>query len=82
MFGIAIRMAGATGEERERAEAQLAHQALHEPLTGLPNRQLLVDRLTHAIELVSRRGTDRPAVMFLDIDRFKLVNDTYGHHDR
>jgi diguanylate cyclase (GGDEF)-like protein len=79
VFGIAIRMAGLTGEERERAEAQLAHQAWHEPLTGLPNRQLLVDRLTHAINLVGRRGTDRPAVMFLDIDRFKLVNDTYGH---
>jgi diguanylate cyclase (GGDEF)-like protein len=79
VFGIAIRMAGSTGEEREHAEAQLAHQALHEPLTGLPNRQLLVDRLTHAIDLVARRGRDRPAVMFLDIDRFKLVNDTYGH---
>ena len=79
VFAIAIRMAGATGEDRERAEAQLAHQALHEPLTGLPNRQLLVDRLTHAIELVGRRGTDRPAVMFLDVDRFKLVNDTFGH---
>lgn len=79
MFGLAIRMAGATGEDQERAEAQLEHQALHEPLTGLPNRQLLVDRLTHAIELVGRRGTDRPAVMFLDVDRFKLVNDTFGH---
>lgn len=78
-FGIVIRMAGAIGEDRERAEAQLAHQALHEPLTGLPNRQLLVDRLSHAIEMVGRRGADRPAVMFLDIDRFKLVNDTYGH---
>jgi diguanylate cyclase (GGDEF)-like protein len=79
MFGLAIRMAGATGEDRERAEAQLEHQALHEPLTGLPNRQLLVDRLTHAIEVVGRHGTDRPAVMFLDVDRFKLVNDTFGH---
>ena len=78
-FGIVIRMAGAIAEDRERAEARLAHQALHEPLTGLPNRQLLVDRLSHAIEMVGRRGTDRPAVMFLDIDRFKLVNDTYGH---
>lgn len=78
-FGIVIRMAGAIGEDREGAEAQLAHQALHEPLTGLPNRRLLVDRLSHAIEMVGRRGTDRPAVLFLDIDRFKLVNDTYGH---
>lgn len=79
MFSLAIRMAGATGEDRERAEAQLEHQALHEPLTGLPNRQLLVDRLTHAIEVVGRHGTDRPAVMFLDVDRFKVVNDTFGH---
>jgi diguanylate cyclase (GGDEF)-like protein len=79
VFGIAIRMAGATGEDRERAEAQLAHQARHEPLTGLLNRQLLVDRLTHAIDLLGRRGPDRPAVMFLDVDRFKLVNDTFGH---
>jgi diguanylate cyclase (GGDEF)-like protein len=79
VFGIAIRMAGATGEDRERTEAQLAHQARHEPLTGLFNRRLLVDRLTHAIDLVGRRGPDRPAVMFLDVDRFKRVNDTYGH---
>ena len=79
VFGIAIRMAGAVGENREWAEAQLAHQALHDPLTGLPNRQLLVDRLTHAMDLVARRGSDRPAVMFLDVDRFKLVNDTFGH---
>ena len=79
MFGIAIRMAGAIGEEREWAEAQLAHQTLHDPLTGLPNRKLLVDRLAHALELVRRRGTDPPAVMFLDVDRFKLVNDTFGH---
>ena len=79
VFAIVIRMAGAIGEDRERAEAQLAHQALHEPLTGLANRQLLVDRITHAIARVGRCGDDRPAVMFLDIDRFKLVNDTFGH---
>ena len=79
VFAIAIRMAGATGERKEQAEALLAHRALHDPLTGLPNRQLLVDRLTHAIATAHRRGGMPPVVMFLDLDRFKLVNDTFGH---
>jgi diguanylate cyclase (GGDEF)-like protein/PAS domain S-box-containing protein len=78
-FGIAIRMAGATGEYKERAEALLAHQASHDSLTGLPNRQVLVDRLNHAIAMRERHGGDAPVVMFLDLDHFKLVNDTYGH---
>jgi diguanylate cyclase (GGDEF)-like protein/PAS domain S-box-containing protein len=78
-FGIAIRMAGATGEYKERAEALLAHQASHDSLTGLPNRQLLVDRLNHALETRERRGETAPVVMFLDLDDFKSVNDTYGH---
>lgn len=77
--GIVIRMAGATGEKKEHAEAQLARQALQDPLTGLANRQLLVDRLGHAIDLSHRRATAPPVVMFLDLDRFKLVNDTLGH---
>ena len=79
VFAIAIRMAGAAGERKEHAEELLAHRALHDPLTGLPNRQLLVDRLTHAIEVAHRRGGMPPVVMFLDLDRFKLVNDTFGH---
>jgi diguanylate cyclase (GGDEF)-like protein len=79
LFAIAIRMAGAVGERKERAEHLLEHRALHDSLTGLPNRQLLVDRLTHAIELAERRRGVPPVVMFLDLDRFKLVNDTYGH---
>jgi diguanylate cyclase (GGDEF)-like protein len=79
MFGITIRMAGAVGEDRERAEAKLAHQAMHDALTGLPNRHLFVDRLEHTIERARRSGGARPAVMFLDLDRFKLVNDTLGH---
>jgi diguanylate cyclase (GGDEF)-like protein len=79
VFAIAIRMAGAAGERKEHAEQLLAHQALHDPLTGLPNRQLLVDRLTHAIAVAQRRGGVPPVVMFLDLDRFKLVNDTFGH---
>ena len=74
-----IRMAGMTGEAKEKVEALLAHQALHDGLTGLPNRQLLVDRLNHAIELMHRRSGPPPVVMFLDLNRFKLVNDTFGH---
>jgi len=79
VFSIVIRMAGTTGEAKEQVEALLEHQALHDGLTGLPNRQLLVDRLNHAIEMLHRRGGNPPVVMFLDLNRFKLVNDTFGH---
>jgi len=74
-----IRMVGATGLQKELAEAKLADQALHDPLTGLPNRILLVDRLRQGIARAHRRGTALPVVMFLDLDRFKLVNDSCGH---
>jgi len=64
---------------RKRAEAALAHQALHDSLTGLPNRVLLLDRLQHAIATSRRDGTTL-SLLLMDLDRFKEVNDTLGHH--
>jgi diguanylate cyclase (GGDEF)-like protein len=64
--------------ERSRGEELLAYQAVHDPLTNLPNRVLFVDRLTNALERLERHPTTL-AVLFLDIDRFKLVNDSVGH---
>jgi len=61
-----------------RSEAQLAHDTLHDRLTGLPNRTLLNERLTAAIERARERG-HMAAVLFIDIDEFKTVNDTMGH---
>ncbi|WP_441821506.1 EAL domain-containing protein [Lysobacter sp. TAB13] len=64
--------------ERVRAELKLTHQALHDALTGLPNRGQLADRLDHAIARAKRENRAF-AVLFLDLDRFKLVNDSVGH---
>ena len=60
------------------AERTASRRALHDPMTGLPNRTLFDDRLTQAIAGAERHGRTL-AVMFLDLDRFKLVNDTHGH---
>lgn len=79
LLAFVIRMAGATARQKELAEAALAHQALHDPLTQLPNRKLFVDRLGQAMARSRRSGDVPPAVMFLDLDRFKAVNDTLGH---
>jgi diguanylate cyclase (GGDEF)-like protein len=64
--------------ERKRLEEVMSFHALHDQLTGLPNRRLFKDHLELALAQSARRG-ERVGVMFLDLDRFKLVNDTYGH---
>lgn len=64
--------------EHKSYEAQLAHQAFHDPVTSLPNRALFLDRLERTVARV-RRSTRTAAVLFLDLDRFKVVNDSLGH---
>jgi diguanylate cyclase (GGDEF)-like protein/PAS domain S-box-containing protein len=64
--------------DRKHMEDALTHQALHDPLTGLPNRALLLDRVEQALRRLERHPA-RVAVLFLDLDRFKVVNDSLGH---
>jgi diguanylate cyclase (GGDEF)-like protein/PAS domain S-box-containing protein len=77
------RIEGAIGvshdiTERTRAEAELQYQAFHDVLTGLPNRALFLDRLEQALTRAQRHG-GTVGVLFLDLDRFKLINDSLGH---
>ncbi len=65
--------------ERKEAEAQILNLALHDSLTGLPNRRLLTDRLGQTMA-ASKRSGRHSALMFLDLDNFKALNDTQGHH--
>ncbi len=79
--GTALRMAGSQTDitARKRAEAQLLHDAFHDVLTGLANRALFVDRLQVALASAARKRNGNFAVLFLDLDRFKNVNDSLGH---
>ncbi|MSP47921.1 MAG: EAL domain-containing protein [Alphaproteobacteria bacterium] len=80
-FGRATRIAGSLTDvtDRKYQEAQALHNTLHDPLTQLPNRALFLDRVAQALFRARRAGSGRFAVLCLDLDRFKLVNDSLGH---
>ncbi len=66
--------------EKQQQEEQLKYGALHDPLTQLPNRSLFMEKLNQALLHVQRHETDTFAVIFVDLDKFKTINDNYGHH--
>ncbi|HEY9877894.1 MAG TPA: PAS domain-containing protein, partial [Leptolyngbyaceae cyanobacterium] len=65
--------------DKVKIQAKLEHDALHDALTGLPNRSLLMERLDYALERLHRHADFNFAVLFLDLDRFKIINDSMGH---
>ncbi len=79
--GRVVRVTGSQADvtARKHAEQQLLHDALHDALTGLPNRALFLDRLERFLHHAQRRPAFRFAVLFIDLDRFKVVNDSLGH---
>ena len=80
-LGAAYRMAGSQTDitARKSVEEQLIHDAFHDSLTNLPNRALFLDRLQHVINSAKRHQEYSYAVLFTDLDRFKVINDSMGH---
>ncbi|MGH8435732.1 MAG: diguanylate cyclase domain-containing protein, partial [Pseudomonas sp.] len=75
----ALALAREMTQELRESETRLRHQAEHDALTGLPNRAMFGEHLTHALAQ-ARRNKSRLALMFIDLDKFKPINDTLGHH--
>jgi diguanylate cyclase (GGDEF)-like protein/PAS domain S-box-containing protein len=78
----AYRMAGSITDitEQKEAEEQLLHNAFHDSLTGLPNRTLFMNKLKRALARINQGDEYLFAILFLDLDRFKVINDSLGHH--
>src|SRR5947209_19898579 len=78
--GQVVRVAGSQTDvsAAKHADEQLRHDALHDALTGLPNRALFMDRLGHSLTRLRGKG-EKFSVLFIDLDRFKVVNDSLGH---
>ena len=80
--GVVMRMSGSITDinVRRTIEERLRHDALHDPLTGLPNRPYILEQIRRCIEWRKSNGEYLAAVLFLDLDRFKLVNESLGHY--
>jgi diguanylate cyclase (GGDEF)-like protein len=80
--GVAYRVVGSQTDidARKKAEEQLLHDVVHDALTGLPNRTLFLDRLSQVLERANRSAEYTFAVLFLDLDQFKVINDSLGHN--